>query len=207
MLVSFDGSGKIYQFAHCLCIHSGGVWLDNDAIPLTNLLPITLGVGLQFAPRHMDNFYNNHVMFGYKHSRLSRRKLETILYLPMDRPDVWPQSVRGSMHAEEGWVYNSGASAQVHIVQDRLYARNKQKRTHVCMYVCLYVCMYVCMYFYLVCMYVWKHSMNDCTVCMVLNCVCMQYVCLYVYVCVCMCMYVCMYVHRTTLTTSSSRTR
>ena len=122
----------LYLFVTCgVCNALGGVWLDNDAIPLSNLLPITLGAGFQFAPRHIDNFYNNHIMFAYKHSRLSRRKLETILYLSMNHPDVWPQSVRGSMHAEEGWVYNSGVSAQVHIVQDRLYARNKQKGSQV----------------------------------------------------------------------------
>ena len=44
------------------------------------------------------------------------------------------------MHAEEGWVYNSGVSAQVHSVQERLYSRNKLQGSRVCTYT-LHICL------------------------------------------------------------------
>lgn len=109
-----------------LLFNYGGVWLDNDAIPLTNLYHITIGVGYQFAPRHSSGFFNNHVMFSYKGSKLARRKLETLLSLPIEHADAWPELVRSTMLSQDGWIFNSGASAQLHAVQERLYDNSRR---------------------------------------------------------------------------------
>jgi len=76
----------------------GGVWIDNDAVPLIDLYNFFAGVGLQFIGSFNNNAgYNNHVMFLYKKSKLAVRRLETMLSLPFDKPQLWPVSVQHAL--------------------------------------------------------------------------------------------------------------
>ena len=85
-------------------------------------------------------------MFAYKHSKLSRRRLETILYLPMDRPDVWPQVfeyVRICMYVRYVCVDRDNVLDWTYLYFDAS-ALVYCSRVFIHLYVCMYVCMYVC---------------------------------------------------------------
>lgn len=109
----------------------GGVWLDEDAIPLTDLYNITAGVNLQFIPGFTvgQNSYNNHIMHVLKKSKLARRKLEIMLMLPFNAPNAWPPHIQkgfvaGGGNIPNSWIYNAGLPMQTYKIQLERYNRS-----------------------------------------------------------------------------------
>ena len=107
---AFDAS-TFSDIVRNLILHNyGHIWLDNDAVPLRDLLPITTGIGYQFIPAFQQHS-NGHVLFLYPHSKLSIRILSNLVQFPMKFvqetkkyvPDEWPLQPQTKL---EGWVYN-----------------------------------------------------------------------------------------------------
>jgi hypothetical protein len=89
----------------------GGLWLDNDAVPLRDLWPISAGLGLHFVPKFAGRHVNNHVMFSpCPRSPLLRRRLQALLLFPRNYPDAWP---RDSNSKQRSWAWNDALSEHV----------------------------------------------------------------------------------------------
>lgn len=112
---------------------TGGVWIDDDAVPLIDMYNIFAGVGLQtISAWSNDNHYNNHVLFLHKksrltssyfpyaplcvlvistnnlsffiHTRLAVRRLKHLVTLPFDKPYLWPIAVQ--RNCKFGYVFS-----------------------------------------------------------------------------------------------------
>mmetsp|Transcript_16851 Transcript_16851/g.31912 ORF Transcript_16851/g.31912 Transcript_16851/m.31912 type:complete len:408 (-) Transcript_16851:256-1479(-) len=96
----------------------GGIWLDNDAVPLRDMWNITAGIGLQLIPRN-SRHSNNHILYiACPHSALAKRRLEHLVLFPYGFPDAWPRvPITGLRH----WVYNDGLSEHTLAVQASMY--------------------------------------------------------------------------------------
>jgi hypothetical protein len=86
-----------------IALHNyGGVYLDNDALLLRDIRPLT-ELGLQFIPRfpHKGHF-NGHIMHMQKSSPAVARMLHDLIYFRSDQSEDWPVKPR----ALTSWVYN-----------------------------------------------------------------------------------------------------
>ncbi len=102
-----------------LLLHNyGGLWLDNDAVPLADLRNITIGIGLQFVPQLHDRYNNNHIVFTRRGSSLARRKLEHATLFPIGQVEAWP---RFPLSDIEYWVYNDALGDHTRSYQSQIY--------------------------------------------------------------------------------------
>lgn len=103
-----------------LLLHNyGGIWLDNDAVPLRDLWNITAGLGLQLIPKFPRGHSNNHILYiACPRSALAQRRLHHLVLFPYDFPDAWPRApLTGLRH----WVYNDALSEHTLAVQASTY--------------------------------------------------------------------------------------
>lgn len=105
------GASTFSDIVRNLLLHNyGHVWLDNDALPLRDLLSITTGIGYQFIPA-FTHHSNGHILFLYPHSKLSVRILRNLVQFSMKFdpekkqhvPDQWPMQPRTGLIS---WAFN-----------------------------------------------------------------------------------------------------
>lgn len=117
--------GVLSDIVRNLLLHNyGGIWLDNDAVPLRDLWNITAVLGLQMVPKFHGSFTNGHFLYiRCPRSALARRRLEHLVLFPCKYQDAWPRTpLTGNMLR----VYNDALPEHILAVQAARYNISKE---------------------------------------------------------------------------------